>query len=228
MKPRTPAVLAFLAVLGCTTAATSARAAGAEEQRPFRFRCGVAGALALWIAPSDYALELAADCGLRWPIFSIAVELRGALPAGARLPLYPPPGVTAPPGTTLPLVPISTSRFAGAVVPCVQWELSERLQKPTLLGCALVQGGAMFATSDQPGLVNIDDRSPASVLTKPYFAAGARVAFEIDILSDRLSLRLAADYLGVPGRPVFTIDDRYLYQPAPFSMAIGGGLGVFF
>jgi hypothetical protein len=221
MKPRTLAVLVFLAVLGCTTAARA-------EERPFRFRCGVAGALALWIAPSDYALELAADCGLRWPIFSLALELRGALPAGANLPLELPGGADPPRGATLPLMPISTSRFAAAAVPCVHWEISEQWQRPTLLGCAVVQGGAMFATTDHPDVVDTDDRSPAGVLARPYFAAGGRVAFEIDLISDRLSLRLAADYLGVLGRPVFAIDDRFLYQPAPFSMAIGGGLGVFF
>jgi hypothetical protein len=221
MKPRTLAVLAFLTIAGWTTAA------GAEE-RPFRFRCGLSGALALWIAPADFAFEGAVDCGLRWPIFSVALELRGSPPAGANLPLQPLPGEKPPySGWNLPLLPISTSRFAAAAVPCVHWELSERWHKPTLLGCAVVQGGAMFGTTDVVGLVN-DDGTPASVGTLPYFAAGARVAFEIDIISDRLSARIASDYLGVLSRPLFTIDDRTLYQTAPFSMAIGGGLGVFF
>jgi hypothetical protein len=218
LKQRTLGVLAFLTLLVCTTAARA-------QERPFRFRCGLAGALAVYIAPSDLALELAADCGLRWPIFSIAVELRGSPPAGADLPLQPVPGTTPESGTRLPVLPISTSRVTAGVVPCVHWELSEQWHKPTVLGCGVVQGGAMFGTTGIVGLVTSDN---SSVITLPYFAAGARVAFDIDIISDRLTARIAADYLGVLSRPVFFIEDRPLYETGPFSMAIGGGLGVFF
>jgi hypothetical protein len=96
--------------------------------------------------------------------------------------------------------------------------LSQRWNNPTLLGCAVVQGGGMFGSA--PGLQG----SPAL----PYLAAGARAAFDIDIISDRLSARLASDFLGVLSRPALGVEGRAGFETRPFSMAIGGGLGVFF
>jgi hypothetical protein len=99
-------VLSFLAVLGCTTTARA-------EERPLRLRCG--------IAPADLAFEAVADCGLRWPIFSISVELRGSPPAGAKVPLGPPPNPWSQPWSEHDAVYMSTWRLAAGAVPCVHW-----------------------------------------------------------------------------------------------------------
>src|SRR5262249_27676507 len=90
---------------------------------PLRNRCGFTGALALWIAPSDFAFEWAADCGLRWRFLSISVELRGSPPTGANVPLAPRAGTALRISDEEPGTYVSTSRLAAAIVPCLHGQL---------------------------------------------------------------------------------------------------------
>jgi hypothetical protein len=185
---------------------------------PFRLRCGFTGGLALWIAPSDLAFEWAADCGLRWLIFSISTELRGSPPAGANVPLAPPAGTNLRVSGEQPGAYVSTSRLAAAVVPCMHWQMSERWHRPALLGCAVVQGGGMFGTGGP---------SVEGFAALPYFATGGRLMFELDIFSS-LSMRLGTDLLGVLSRPVISVDGQTAFETPPFSMTIGTGIGASF
>jgi hypothetical protein len=200
-----------------TSARKPARKA-APPAMPLRLRCGLTGAVALWIAPSDTAFEWAMDCGVRGRIFSISTELRGSPPAGANRPLSPGPGESFRISGAEPAAYISTSRLAAALVPCVNWQMSQRWQKPTLVGCAVVQGGGMFGSAG-PGL----EGHPAL----PYFAAGGRFMFELDLFGS-LSGRFGVDLLGVLSRPVFSVEQRTAFETRPFSMAIGGGIATFF
>jgi hypothetical protein len=184
---------------------------------PLRLRCGLTGALALWIAPSDLAFEMAADCGVRWKRFSISTELRGSPPAGEQLPLEPPPGTNYRISGGQEAAYVRSSRLAAGIVPCMHWQLSERWNKPTFLGCAVVQGGGVFGSG--LGL----EGDPAM----GYLAGGGRLAFEIDIVND-LSAHLGYDLLGVVTRPVLSVDGRTVWDSRPYSMTVGFGLGAFF
>jgi hypothetical protein len=189
--------------------------------RSYRLRAGLTGNLAMLSAPS-VAFEGAADVGLCWSMFCLSGEFRGSPPAGSRFPL------SSATGTALTWRPsdgvgVSAWRLAGAIVPCLRWQLSKSRLNPTPFVCAVGQAGAII----------VDGSGLEGGRTLPHGALGARLAFELDLfkrLWKRLGTdfvlmgRLGADFLGVANRPVVHFQGQTLWTAPPFSMAFGGGV----
>lgn len=116
------------------------------------------------------AVGLGVDVGVRWRErpFSLALELRAALPALADV-------------ATLPGTRIGTWLVTGAVVPCgrVGW----------FFGCGIVEAGVVRTTGAE--------LAAGSDSSGPYVAMGGRAGVEIPIKNEPLALRLSGDLTGV-------------------------------
>jgi hypothetical protein len=115
--------------------------------------------------PRRPGFGVVAALGLRWPAFSVALEVRADLPS-ATDPL---------PGATLPGF-ASVWLFSNTLAPCarVKW----------FVGCGLVSGGVLM----------IEDSASPITQARPYAALGARAGAELP-LSSRYGLRVSADVL---------------------------------
>jgi hypothetical protein len=147
-------------------------------------------------------------------MFSVSTELRWLPPAGGKFPLEWPAGTAfqwkpAAEGAAT----VTTHRLAGAIVPCFHWPLSTSRLKPTPLACAIIQGGGVWAWA-------YELEAGAAV---PYWAAGGRLAFELD-LAEHVTGRVGTDFLLVLHRLRVHVLGQQVWEAPAFSMAIGGGL----
>ncbi len=165
--------------------------------RSFLVRLGAAASLSVGSAPG-VAFGVTADAGLRWSWASVALEGRADFPASAEV-----KGLR-----------LTSSRYAGALVPCGHWGG----RWGSLFGCALVELGALRLTNDAP------HPTPASGF---YAAAGARGGVEV-VLVNHLAARLTADALGTFQRSTLIVDGRPVWTTPAASGAFGLGLVTFF
>ena len=133
--------------------------------------------------------------GRRWGAWSLAGEVRGLLTlnnpisGGVHSTLY---------------------RVTGALVPCGHWRW--------LLGCAVLEAGALGASSDAP-----------HPLSGSSFVGGAGLRLGLQVpLGDRFALRIAADGLIALPRVALVMDGIERWRSPAASASIGGGLVALF
>jgi hypothetical protein len=180
----------------------------APSARP-QVRLGIRAGLAVATLPRPSA-TMAADFGVVWPYFSIAIEARADLPVtadvdhGAR---------------------IHASILAASLVPCGRWRW--------LVACGVVSVGALRLAGVTAGV-------PANEWTSSegsaaYFAAGPRLALEWPIPSLPLLALQAAGEVLVTVHPVAatrTPDGgkmpEAVWTTPPFAGSLGAGVAVRF
>jgi hypothetical protein len=180
----------------------------APSARP-QLRLGLRAGLAVATLPRP-AATLAADFGVAWPFFSIAVEGRADLPVtadvdhGAR---------------------IRASILAASLVPCGRWRW--------LAACGVVSVGALRLAGETAGVPA--NKWTSSEGSAAYFAAGPRLALEWPIPSLPLLALQASGELLVTAHTIAatrTLDGGTMPEPVwtspPFAGSLGAGVAVRF
>jgi hypothetical protein len=148
-----------------------------------------AGAIASREFAPSVSLGVALGGAIRWPSLSVGVEARADAPASA----------TAPGGGQ-----VASWLVLGALVPCVYLG--------PVLGCALVQGGAMHAYSLE--VSNALSRDVA------WWAAGVRLGALIPIGGD-FFLRPRAEILANLNRKTLEVNGQDAWEPEPVAESAG-------
>jgi hypothetical protein len=173
-----------------------------KPERP-RFQLGLGTALSLGTMPSNAALDLVTDLGVRWTSLSMVVEGRWS----------PPLAVT----DRATGAKISTQRAAVALLPCAHWS------RFPIVGCGIAQLGVIYGKGE-------DIESPRS-FSGAQVAIGGRVGAEAHLWGP-LTLRFFGDLLGNLRGAVVFIDSMNPYRPTwtspPVSGALGAGVDAFF
>jgi hypothetical protein len=168
-----------------------------------RVRGGVGAIAGFGVGPAvDGAVTL--QVGLREAVWSISLEARGDFPGSQ----------------TVGGGQASTWMLLGMLVPCLHLPLAAN--KLELLGCALLGGGAVFA-SGSGYAQNASQTSGLAII-------GARAALDVPV-SKRLALRAHADLLVALTRPDLTVatgTPPVTVSPPPASGAAGVALLVYF
>lgn len=160
-------------------------------------RLGLGAALGLGVSPASAAPGVAVDVGvrsLRWAPLSLALEGR-AYPTAT--------GMAESSGAR-----VTTGLYTGALVPCAHWRVVAPVE---LAGCALVELGALRATSDA---------APSKVAVLLHAAAGLRGGVEVPLV-DHLALRATGDALLSLRRSGALIDGRPAWEMPVVSAAFG-------
>lgn len=101
-------------------------------------------------------------------------------------------------------------RVTGVLLPCAHWRW--------LLGCAVLEAGALGATSDAP-----------QPLSGSSFVGGAGLRLGLQVpLGDRIALRLAADGLIALPRVALVLDGLERWRTPAVSASAGGGFVALF
>jgi hypothetical protein len=170
--------------------------APAPERALLGLRVGAMAWMDLATAPRP-AVGVTVDVGYRVGWFSIAAELRGDPPAGS---------------TVMDGVGLSTTRIAGALVPC--GHVGERV---AFVGCLVGEVGQLQGTVTAMNLAPPDHQAGLSA------AAGVRLGIEIP-LARHLYARGAVDLMGALARPRFLLDQSVIWESPAFLGGLGLGL----
>jgi hypothetical protein len=136
--------------------------------------------------------------GLRWPAFSLSIEVRVDAPASDT--------VTAPAGAR-----VRTFAAGGALIPCGHLG--------PMFGCGVIAASAVSGSSEGVDMPRSD--------VGPYVGAGARIGLEAP-LSSRFAIRLLGEGLASVRSVRLILDGAEVWKTAPLSGSVGTGLVAFF